>query len=195
MCSSPIGMDNKHVLLAPCGCSACFDCLLNAHVDCGTSLLTCQKCDMLVTSHQFHKSCLSIEKRKNYHTNEEVINVGVMKRTHPLKYLGQQEWDNITSAPADESAKAIVLYAAVISKDAGADSSPKVDSTIKTFHHIGNGNSLAYNKQLSEFSAFLYPHITKLSITPSDEISTLDPGGIFKHATPYKVNVQRKMCL
>ena len=97
--------------------------------------------------------------------NEEVINFGVLKRTRPLKYLGQKEWDYLTSARVDENAKAIVLYVAVISKDVGVDSIPKIDSTVRTFHHIGNGNSSVYKNKLSEFCAFLYPHITKMSIT------------------------------
>jgi len=166
--------------LRPCRCKAHPNCLLDAHASRGTSLLSCPQCGFDVESHQHFQGGRTPSSQAVVPYNKS----GCVLSEAALKLLPFQLLCKKRKAVEDgEIAQASVLFAASLTPSKDPEKTLDVDYVSKIVVRTANGFSQATCDRICEFSAWLYPRITKLSLTTRKDVTTFAPRELLMHRT------------
>ena len=117
-CSSSIELAADHVVLSPCGCRLCPECLLEVLAEKGAGEVDCPCCSASVSSHQFHKARQPRrEIVKHACQSQSQMSAEEMLLKHPQMALVSANVELLRNAPNDACEMLLLLYGICYSRE------------------------------------------------------------------------------
>ena len=166
-CSSSIDIVADHVVLSPCHCCVCPECLLEVLAEKGAGKVDCPSCGTPVSSHHFYKGRLPRREivRHSESAAPRMTKAELLKK-HPFTALSLLNQDLIRSSSAKNvDCEITVLYSASYRRK--KDEGWKLTYCAELLTNVGDSlPDPEYCQSAMNFGKFLSRHFVLCSIVP-----------------------------